>query len=165
MLATKYAKHGMAFLSLLLISGCSGDTVEMPPVATVSGTVMYNGKAVEGASVRFETSGAPRVGTGITDAAGKFQVSTFGANDGAIVGEHVICVTKLESSAAAAPGTTEANMNDPAAMAQMMEVVDGEGQLGPKSLLPVKYGSATTSTLKETVVADTTNVFVLQLVD
>ena len=56
-------------------------------------------------------------------------------------------------------------MNDATAMAQMMQDVDEKGKSGPKSLLPVKYESATTTTLKEKVGAEGLHGLVLQLVD
>ena len=66
-----------------LMTGC-GEESDRPPVHPVSGTVMYNGEAIAGATVAFWAEGASRAATGVTNSEGEFQLSMFGANDGAV---------------------------------------------------------------------------------
>ncbi|MEQ9406957.1 MAG: hypothetical protein RIK87_04495 [Fuerstiella sp.] len=152
---------------LMTFTGCGGG-VDRPQTYPVSGTVMYNGKPVEKASVSFWVDGASRAATGVTDAEGKFQLSMFEANDGALPGEHTITVSKVEPGAAAAGGPTpEQMLADPNALAQMGAATTDKGgkNSGPKKLIPAKYGDRMNTTLKETVTADGDNQFVLQLTD
>ena len=133
------------------IVGCGGG-VETPETVPVSGTVMYNGNPVPGATVSFMSDAAPRAATGITDSEGKFQLSTFGANDGAIPGEHKVTVTKIEGEQAASTSPNTAMMNDPSAMANAyQQQAQGAGAQGPKSALPEKYASLSSTPLTETV--------------
>ena len=107
---------GLAHVSLV---GCGG-VDDRPRVYPVSGTIMYKGDPVEGANVSFFTDAAPRAATGVTKADGTFQLSMFGANDGAMAGAHTVTVTKMEPGAPAASGPSpEEMMNDPAALAKM----------------------------------------------
>lgn len=158
-------------LLLLLVSGCMGGSGKgRPDFYPVSGTVIYKGTPVQGATVTFHNEGAPRVATGITDDEGKFVLSSFEYNDGAIVGEHKITVTKVEGGApAASAADTQKLLDNPTALTQMAQAHsqgEGTGQpTGPKSLLPEKYGSVATSPLKETVGGDNENTFVLELAD
>ena len=164
------ATVGILLLGLAFVAGCSGAGADRPDTVPVSGTVVYKGKPVEGATVSFMAEGAPKPATGITDAEGKFQLSTFEFNDGAVVGEHVITVEKYEQGAEAAQTTSsmEEAMNDPNALAEMAAQFEEEGeaaQAGPKSLLPPKYADPKTTPLKEKVTAEGPNTFVLQLTD
>lgn len=165
-------KCAIAVLSLLpltLLSGCGGSD-DRPETVPVTGTVLYNGKPVEKAIVSFSCEGAPRSATGVTDAEGKFTLSTFGLNDGAIVGTHVITVNKPDPKANQAPATAnggdEKLLNDPAAMTEeMVKMADDPGAVPAFSgLLPEKYSGASTP-LSETVSASGPNEFVLQLTD
>ena len=153
---------------LVTIGGCSSEP-ETPETVPVSGAVMYNGQPVVGATVSFMGEGAPKAAVGVTDDKGEFQLSTFGANDGAVIGEHSISVVKT----AAAPEASAPRM-DPRAMTGRPDALTqtyrtqmgNQGQVeGPKHELPEKYAKAETSGLKETVKADGPNKFVLQLKD
>lgn len=154
-------------LTVIMIAGCAGSADDLPEVVPVSGTVMYNGEAVSGATVSFWAEGAPRAATGVTGPDGKFQLSMFGANDGAMPGENTITVTKVEGGAAAprsGPPTSAPSAEEMMNMTRNFTENAG-GENGPKSLVPEIYGSQDTTTLKETVSADGNNTFVLQLVD
>jgi hypothetical protein len=154
----------VAGLSLTFALGCGVES-DRPQTYPVSGTVMYNGEAVDGATVAFWTEGAPRSATGVTGAEGKFQLSMYEANDGAPAGNQVITVSKVEAGAAAATNPSTEAMNDTSKLAEMMAANGSNGPKGPKSLLPTKYSKQDTTPLKETVAADGENTFVLQLAD
>ena len=89
---------------LVLVLGCgSPGTV---PTAEVTGTVTYNGAPVADASVGFiPASGRPA--SGITDASGKFTLSSFGEGDGAVPGQHKVAITPNASQPQPMPGTPE----------------------------------------------------------
>jgi len=152
-------------LSLFGISaiGCGGG-VERPPTYPVSGTVMYNGSPVAGATVSFLCDGASRAATGVTNAEGEFVLSTYAANDGAVAGVHKITVTKADPDAPA-PAFDESAAGDPLAMAKVMEQEEAAADEEKKPLIPVKYADSNTSGLMETVSDADENVFVLQLAD
>jgi hypothetical protein len=98
-------------LASLLISGCANS--DRPKLAKVSGTVTLDKMPVEGAAVMFMPVGGGRPAQGLTDAQGKFTLTTFEDGDGAIIGEHKVTVTKMQVTGAKATadglsGTTEA---------------------------------------------------------
>lgn len=154
-------------LSAVLASlcGCSGGGGDRPETVPVSGTVMYKGQPVEGATVSFWAEGAPRPATGVTNAQGEFQLSMFSANDGALPGENKITVSKVTGGdAPSSQVDQERLLNDPAALASM-STGGAPAPEGPKSELPEKYGDLKRSTLKETVSESEPNQFVLQLTE
>jgi hypothetical protein len=85
----------LALASLAVASGCSSD--DFPTVAT-TGRVVCEGKPVPYVMVFFEpmqTGKSALVGSqgrAIADSEGKFSISTYGTNDGAVVGHHRIRV-------------------------------------------------------------------------
>jgi hypothetical protein len=106
----------MRNLSLILVctlflNGCSNS--DRPKLAKVSGTVTLDKMPVAGAAVMFMPVGGGRPAQGLTDAQGKFTLTTFDDGDGAIIGEHKVTVTKMQVTGAKATadglsGTTEA---------------------------------------------------------
>src|SRR5262245_54216591 len=103
-------------LCLAFVAGC-GDSggPPKPKVYKVSGSVALDGAPVVGATVTFWCEESPKPATGITDKDGKFQLSTYDLNDGAIAGDHKITVVKDE-----APKVQTTNkddmLNNPGAM-------------------------------------------------
>ncbi len=84
----------------LAVAGCGeGDF----PIAKVKGVVLCNGKPVANASIFFEPIQAagsenPLVGKqaiAFSDAEGKFTLSTYGTDDGAVVGQHRVRVSGM----------------------------------------------------------------------
>lgn len=78
---------------LLLFSGCNNKGYSLAPV---SGTVTFNGKPVPKLSVVFspepvdENNSVGPYSAGVTDAAGKFTLTTRYDDKGALVGEHTV---------------------------------------------------------------------------
>lgn len=87
----------IVFLSVLLpYVGCRGTRI--PGLAKCEGTVLWNGNPVEGATVGFSPKDpAGRSAFGVTDAAGKFKITTLDANDGIAPGEYLVSVKKQTS--------------------------------------------------------------------
>jgi len=65
-----------------------------PAVAPVSGLVTLDGTPVEGAMVFFEPVAGGRSSTAMTDATGAFSLKYSAEQKGALVGDHVVRVTK-----------------------------------------------------------------------
>jgi hypothetical protein len=111
---------------------------------SVTGTVIYKNKPVEGASVMFVPKNA-RPATCITDAQGRFTLRTFTANDGAVEGESIVCVSKN----AILPNSSR----------------DPSGVIKAKAALPARYATPASSDLRATVTAKGPNDFNLILKD
>jgi len=154
---------GVAFLA---VCGCGAGVEGRPDLVPVTGTVMYGGNPLAGATVSFWTEKAPRPATGITNAEGKFSLSMFDPNDGAMAGENVITVSKAAAVAATSAEDMDAMLNDPTKMTMLMQDQNDPNKKSEdaKPEVPVQYGERTTTPLKETVKADG-NDFLLQLAD
>jgi hypothetical protein len=114
-----------------------------PKRFAVTGVVVYHGKPVAAAQVVFYPKGA-RPASGTTDAAGRFTLLTFAPDDGAVMGEHTVCVSKY------LPDPT-----DKAAAPYQRRI----------AILPVEYGTPLKSPLRATVTAEGPNEFRFELVD
>jgi hypothetical protein len=155
----------MALLGGLLLLGCSRPegAAGRRPTSPTSGTVTYKGKPVADATVSFiAIEGEPASSFGVTDAQGRFEMFTYEAGDGAVVGEHQVTITKTEGGKPIPPRTGEDPWNletyNPPATGQMPPPV-------VKHLVPEKYGDAAKSGLKATVTQDGPNEFKFDLTD
>lgn len=147
-----YVRLGCGLLPLLLLAGCGGGhdpwKEKRPKTTAVTGRVTYQGAALDEAIVTFHADGAGVTAYGKTDAQGNFKLTTFEPDDGATFGEHIVAIQKFETIAPPA---------DPEAAPRPGKPVE------PKSLIPERYGSATSSTLKATVSEGGKNEFVFEL--
>ncbi len=136
-------------LALVVIVGCGGS--DAPEMAPVKGVVTYQGKPVENAGVTFTPTKKGSPATAQTNAQGEFTLQTLG-KDGAILGDHIVTIAKMESQAVDAsqgePGRQPPSKTPP-----------------PKSLIPDKYAHPDKSGLKQTVKADGPNEFKIDLAD
>lgn len=114
----------LALATLAISVGCSG-AAGTSPTAPVTGVVTYKGAPVANASVTF-TPASGRPANGVTDASGKYTLSTFGNQDGAVLGTHKVTITSAAESPPM-PGTPEA------------------ASYVPPATFPAKYGDATLS--------------------
>jgi hypothetical protein len=146
----------------LLVAGCSGAPGDRPELAPVSGTVVYNNKPIEGAEVSFWAEGAPRPAKGLTDAEGKFTLSMFDFNDGAVPGPNKVTVSKVEVAAAPAMDSTS-TLDDPSALVNQMQ--QATKAKPPANEIPKKYNAQGSTPITETVTAGEDNTFVIQLTD
>lgn len=133
-----------AFLLLAIFAacvGCDGSASLYP----VTGTVTYQDKPVEGATVQFiPTEGIAAIGT--TDASGKFSLATA-AKPGAAAGDYKVTVTKVTGGAATASPTPED-----------MKKMATSGGMKRTSELPEVYGTTQSTTLKATVKPETNDI-------
>lgn len=135
-----FSKFQLLCLLSCVLLGCGVDDGRRP-TAPVTVTVTYKGKPVEGATVQFVTVEDPMPAGGITDSSGTCSLSTYEANDGAIIGSNVIMISKTE-------------MDDKNVREVAPEDRDLVGIVPPpilKNLIPAKYALPGTSGLKEEV--------------
>jgi hypothetical protein len=122
------------------------------PVYPVSGVITLRGRPVAQADVTFYNAEKNRSAFGKTNDKGEYKLTTFSANDGAVEGQHVVTIVKLEASSEAAPAAdTESAAYVPPAFGESTE------PRPPKSELPEKYASQATSELTATVRTDGVN--------
>jgi hypothetical protein len=144
----------LLLLGCLVSGGCSDS--DRPATAPVQGVVTFQGKPVAGASVSFLCPGAPRPAIGTTDENGKYQLTTFTENDGAILGDHVVTVEMLSTQPANLPtvdpsaGPSQINKSIEAELAQSVRQQQKAVKAGP--ILPAKYASRESSDLQKEVV-------------
>ncbi|MGL4464990.1 MAG: hypothetical protein ACRC1K_22790, partial [Planctomycetia bacterium] len=67
--------------------GCEAKFADRPKLHPVTGVVKQAGKPVAGAQVAFHNGKSPRLAAGVTDADGRYRLTTFARDDGAIEGE------------------------------------------------------------------------------
>lgn len=153
-LTTCLALSGWALLGTMLtgLVGCGsgGDewTAKRPKVYAASGVVMLDGKPLEGAVVQYMSQSHDLAAAGTTDAAGKYSLTTFEANDGAVEGPHKVVVKKT----AYEEKKTKYDSPEERSVALM-----------PKELLPARYANSTTTPLEVTVTADGPNEATLEV--
>jgi len=136
---------GIILLSVA-VAGCGAKT------AKVEGVVTLDGTPVQGAMVTFIPDNGERQASGLTDADGVFQLTTFNTGDGALPGTHKVTVQKMptQSDAAGVP-----KPEDPEAMRKAMEDFSKGAQRDKnktmKSPLPPEYAKVDTTPLKYTI--------------
>jgi hypothetical protein len=120
----------LVIASLGIVGSCGSGQL---PVAPAGGKVLYRGKSLEFGSVMFQPNAGPPA-RGIIQPDGTFQLSTYGVNDGAVLGTHRVRVACFESQQANAPARAEAGLG--------------------KSLIPSKYANLASSGLHVEVKPD-----------
>lgn len=182
----------MYMLAAALIGGCGGP--EGPELAPVKGVVLYKGEPVEGAAVDFHPQvSSPWRPHAITDAEGRFEMTSVAPGDGAVPGTHKVTVVvrpvrpfteeELEQQRKTAKeieAITDPQERRKAAFQFGMSLLDGRGpQAGseavrdrrnknasqPLAELPAKYANPETSGLTFEVKAGAPNDFQIVLTD
>jgi hypothetical protein len=130
--------------AILLSAGCSdGGTATTP----VSGKVTLKGSPVAGAQVTFMAEGAPRAAIGTTDSQGRYQLTTFKPNDGAVVGKHTVTIVGPAGTPAEAMSPT----NPSAGYAKAMLGASAPKKTEQVGGVPAKYADPKTSELRADV--------------
>lgn len=149
----------IAALFVPALAGCGASSGEPPAmVYPVTGVITYKGKPIVGADVTFSNEGEKRSAFARTDEEGRYQLTTFSQNDGAVEGKSIVTVTKFVD---VAPATPEADLDsddyDPPSF----------GAEAPpeksKSEFPEKYSSAKSSGLFANVLSSGENKFDFEL--
>ncbi|MCA9049309.1 MAG: carboxypeptidase regulatory-like domain-containing protein [Planctomycetaceae bacterium] len=97
-------RFGLCLVVFSLLAGCGGGGAAPPaPVFPVSGVVTYKGKPLSGADVTFSSEAANRSAFGRTDDQGRYRLTTFSSNDGAVEGKQSVMISKFVAPVAAVP--------------------------------------------------------------
>lgn len=148
---------------LSTLVGCGGNA----DLAPATGVVTLDGEPMAEAKVMLHPiDGGPRNSYGTTNAKGEFKLSTFGMNDGALIGRHVVTVTKVDTKDQPqfAPNELASKGYGGASYEAMMgpgKVSKNEKNL--KYVIPVKYSSKETSGIEVDVVKGEKNHFPLDM--
>jgi len=143
------------FVSLLGL-GCLPSSSDRPGTYPVTGTVTYDGEAVEGATVAFQSVGGSHGAIGRTGAGGKYKLTTSVSGDGVIPGEYKVKIFKYKIDPAAAEDIMDEMYAPPDA---------GQMAAEPQNLLPAKYADAAKSGFTATVKEDGKNDFTFNMTD
>ena len=141
----------------LMCTGCGKSEDDgLPSRIRASVTVTYRGQPVDGAHVTFAPDsdiGKPAYGS--TDARGVVELTTFQFEDGAVVGDYTVTVSKMHAED---EGDAPTNPGMPSGVGRQTSatVID---------LLPRKYKTRATSGLAATIVSGDKNQFRFDLLD
>ena len=149
----------MLFSPAAIIVGCSSGSI--PGTFPVSGTVTYDGKPVEGATISFIGKGSERPATAISKSDGKYDLYTLDTR-GALPGNYSVVVSKTEAPLDSV--NKDAGFDASGKDISMEQSAANVGKPTPKAkqLLPAKFGSASTTTLSFEV-KNARNVFNIML--
>lgn len=128
-----------ALLISLLFLGCS-ESGSLSGLSKCEGTVSHNGNLLADAVLTFHPDGSgQRAASAVTDANGKFVVTTLKSGDGITPGGYKVTITKYEDYGDLPP----------------MEKNEDGGEYQPprarKNILPKKYESSATSGLTASI--------------
>lgn len=133
-------------LTVSFAAGCSSEPAK-PATFPVSGTVTRNGQPVVGATLIFVPSATgAEAAIGMTDAEGRYQLTTFTSGDGARAGEYRVKISQYGVPATPAGGKTLSHEEE-----QKIYKEDETPAPPPKNLLPTKYENEGTSGITHTV--------------
>jgi hypothetical protein len=84
----------LSAVAMFVLTGCGQ---QGPEIAKASGVVTLGGAPLANARIMFHPiEGGARMSYGTSDESGNFSMSTFGMNDGALVGKHKVTVSKVD---------------------------------------------------------------------
>jgi hypothetical protein len=136
---------GLALLASVFGLGCGQQGGGGAKTYPVSGIVTYRGQPVEGATVAFQSSTGAEGAFGVSDASGKYSLTTFTSGDGAVPGQYKVKVFKYQGAEGGAAAADQ-DSDD--------YVPPTEGAAEPtatQNVLPAKYADPNTSGLTATV--------------
>jgi len=149
----------LSTLLLAMLIGCSNGGGESLDTVKVSGLVKLNGAPLAGATVTFAPADKTgRTAVGLSDAEGKFTLTTVTAGDGALPGSYHVGIRKPIAPAPqiAVDPRTEGRKLDTNAEKQIMQAAKGAGKKKDGQLadaVPPKYhdpaGSGLTAEVKK----------------
>lgn len=82
----------------LFLCGCGKDE-SLPETYPVTGVVLFDGQPLSESTVAFYPEGEGNPATGWTDAEGRFALTTYELEDGAVAGRHTVIVHHSPSGA------------------------------------------------------------------
>ncbi len=151
MTTSRISRVAVIALAAAAAGGCSSaGPPPRPKPVPAHGLVRYNGKPLDGAHVVFTNTEAGISAEGETDADGKFSLTTFRPDDGAVPGHYHVTVTKAQEP------TRHGAANAPPVFRQ-------GGAPHARWLIPQKYSSLKTSGLTADVGETGSDDIVLEL--
>jgi hypothetical protein len=124
------------FMLASLFSAAGGCGSNRLPVAPAEGKIIHQGQPLAFGSVMFQPTKGPPA-RGVIQPDGSFRLSTYGDNDGAVIGSHRVRVACFESQKPSSGGNSASK-----------EIIG----LG-RSLIPERYSNLETSGLRVEVKA------------
>lgn len=89
-------RGGVSVVAICLaVTGCGPSRdPNLPPTAPVSGQVIYDGKPLDrgNGTITFHPEGSGNPAVGMIGESGEFSLSTYAADDGAVVGQHSVTI-------------------------------------------------------------------------
>lgn len=130
-------------LAALAMLGCNqgGSSGTVP----VSGVITLDGTPVEGATVSFAPTGGEGVAAaGMTDAKGRYELTTQEPGDGAMPGKYMVMISKVQTAPDPGAEAVKPGMSPEEATEAVMKARDAAGLTGEEGpavtdLLPAKY--------------------------
>ena len=141
----------LLILGTVAFAGCSSKSADKwqqkrPVVYKATGVVQYNGEPVDGATVLYYNG--DQTAHAITDAQGKYSMTSFNDKDGAAAGTHKVSIRKTTAEKGEDRSADRVPPKTP-----------------PTDLLPVKYRKPDTSGLTAEVTAGGKNFESFELED
>ena len=96
-------RYLLLFMIAVMATGCWNSSKY--PLETVAGIVTLDGKPLGDAFVNFQPTGGPG-STAITDAEGRYSLTTIDGDPGAVIGLHNVTVYSVHSQEAASDDET-----------------------------------------------------------
>jgi hypothetical protein len=135
----------VAIIAVVCCVGCGGSDkfkAKRPKVVPADGMITYQGKALDGATIVLAPTGEGKTGaSAMSDAEGKFQLTAFPPDMGAVPGDYKVGVTKqtVVIIPEPPPGMHAEDMPKPPK---------------PKPLIPEKFANPANSGLTITIPAE-----------
>ena len=127
--------HLLVAANTAVLLGCC-PTSTRPPTHPTSGHVLRDDKPVENAIITFRPVDGQHPANGVTDASGRYKLTTFSKGDGAMAGQYRVVIVKYPQ---------RQQSPDATAVEEYVPVMGPTPQ--PRNLLPEKYASADHSEL------------------
>ena len=137
---------GWALSLCVLVPGCGQPSIGAIPV---KGTVLVDGKPMEGVMVIFHPDQGERAASGRTNANGEFKLTTELSNDGALPGSYKISVSKHVNEKDDVP--TKVDPNDRASLDAVYSKVDARKKTVSQNFVGQMYENHLGSGLVATV--------------
>jgi hypothetical protein len=122
-------RYCVLVLVFVCLIGCAKSDPRKAGLVPVGGTITYNGSPLDNATIVFTPKDSSKQGAGgLSDASGKFKLTTISDQDGTYTGEYAVYVLKEEQIQISDEELLEYSRN-------------GQTPPQPKSLIPTQYSN------------------------
>lgn len=130
----------LIFMTLMILPGCMGRSVDYPETVPVTGFVFLDGQPLKDATITFVPV-AGRASSGKTDALGRYSLSYTNTIEGAILGEHRVMIRKSVIDNSFVPTSEEIQADS--AQNEFLEATGIPSQIGATEGLVMTQGAKT----------------------